>query len=610
MGTVDAFRIILSFNYLFQTVLDKLFLICVSMLVYISISVLVVLALLMILNGLSVYFNVRINNQKLPDIGIFIATAFMSLPVLAFFYSSRIRFIFPLKDHVFDIALISALGFITGILMGYPLSKTAKAWESASKGMVVALTVPFIAAVGVHLRTNDAGVSKEEGKPNVVLIVADTLRADHLSCYGYHRVTSPHIDAMAKEGVQFRQAVSQAPWTLPSIVSLMTSLYPPVHGLNFPPQSDGYAAQFLDDERITLAEYLRNEGYKTGAFVGAGGNVSARFHGQGFDFYDDEISYPTRYSHLILLGMIGRFCGFYTSRLADTTTEQVQYWLSRNRHFPFFLFIHYFDPHDPYGSPEPFTTKYSGDYSGALSPGVTYLQLGELLPELNADDIEYVASLYDGEIRFTDAQTGKLIQFLKELELLDETLLIFTSDHGDELYEHGGFGHCKTLYEEQLRVPLIIRYPPLGSNKTIDNQVQLIDVTPTILDYLDIDISREAQGISLVPLINGDTGDELPAYSETMLKGGITSIRKGRFKFIKYTEDGREELFDLEKDPGELKNLVEGEVEIARQTRNELSEWIGDCKEETASLKKTENEKVVSLDERTTEQLRTLGYLE
>ncbi len=610
VATVDALRVIISLDYLFQTVWDKLFLVSVSMLVYIGASVFAALTTLMVVNTLIVSFNVQLNNQKSTGISICIATAASVLPLLVSFYNYRVRYLFPLKEHISDIAIVFALCLIAGILVGYLFSKISGVWKRVSRVMVVAFLLPFAAAVGIHLGTKDASVNKGEGKPNVILIVVDTLRADHLGCYGYHRPTSPNIDAMVKESILFRHAITQAPWTLPSITSLMTSLYPSVHKLHFPPKSVEYSASSLDEARTTLAEYLREEGYKTGAFVGAGGHVSSRFHGQGFDFYDDEIAYSTRYNHLILLNIIGRIFGFYSSRLADTTTEQVQYWLSRNKHLPFFLFIHYWDPHDPYGSPEPFTTRYDEDYDGVLSPGITTAKLEEMVSGLNSDDIAYVASLYDGEISFTDAQIGKLIELLKELKLLDNTMVILTADHGEELFEHGGFGHSKTLYEELIRIPLLIRYPPFGADKTIDSQVQLIDVVPTVLDYLGIDVSDEAQGISLIPLVKCETDNELPAYSETMLKGRIIAIRSGNFKFIKYIENGREELFDLEEDPGELSNLVDSKVEMAEQMRQELFEWMEACKEKAASLPKANQEKVIPIDDKTMEELRSLGYLQ
>jgi arylsulfatase A-like enzyme len=606
LAAVDAIRAIVSFDYLFITVLDKLLLVLVSMLVYFGISIIAGIGAILAATLIFCIFRKDIGNQWHARLGLCLATVILSFPLVVLFYNSHVRFLFPITDHILDFGYILLACIAIGIISALLFIRKTRSFKTACKLVAIVFCLPLIINLVIHITSSETNLDKNIHKPNVMLIVIDTLCADHLGCYGYSRNTSPNVDMLAKEGVLFENAFAQVPWTLPSIMSIMTSLYPSVHELDLPANS----GRKLDEERKTLAEYLNEKGYRTGAFVGAGGNVSANFHSQGFDFYDDEISYSSRYNYLILLNMIGRGLGFYSSRLADSTADLASYWLDRNEHKPFFLFVHCFDPHDPYGSPEPFTKMYSNNYKGTIKPGACGEDLHFVTLNMNQDDIDFVVALYDGEISFFDDQVGKLIKKLKDLGLMENTLIVLTSDHGEEFWEHGGVEHGRVNYDESIQVPLIIRHPSF-EHKRVDTQAQLIDIMPTILDYLNIPIDGEAQGVSLFPLLKGHGIKELPAFSETKLPGPKPlAIRTRNYKFIINTEDGSEELYDLLKDPGELNNIINDNVEIADKLRQDLLEWKKNCLEKQTSFKKTSSGQNMPLDEKTLQQLKSLGYIE
>jgi len=346
-----------------------------------------------------------------------------------------------------------------------------------------------------------AGCGRPDDTPrlNIVLISIDSLRADHLGCYGYERDTSPAIDALGAESTLFRNAISQAPWTLPSHASLLTSLYSRTHGADDPDRQ-------LPPTAATLASTLRSAGYSTHGVV-SGVFMHSRFgFATGFDSYDDN---SARGGHRLSHGAV---TSPDTNARAAATLDTVEP--------PFFLFVHYWDVHYDYIPPAPYDTKFDPDYDGSVT-AEHFMKNPEIHREMDSRDLQHVVALYDGEIGWVDEHIGKLIAELKRRELWDDTIVVLTSDHGDEFFEHGEKGHQHSLYQELLHVPLIVRVPGFAARQ-VDARVELIDVMPTLLDLVSVSAPSGLQGRSLAPVLRGEALEPRPAFAET------TKTRKDR----------------------------------------------------------------------------------
>jgi arylsulfatase A-like enzyme len=383
----------------------------------------------------------------------------------------------------------------------------------------------------------------QEIRLNVLLIGIDTLRFDHLGCYGYERNTTPNIDKLASGGVIAERAISQAPWTLPSFATVFTSLYPEQHGAL-------RVDSRVRDSAPTLAEILRDSGYATGAVVNAPLLGPQYGLDRGFDFYDTT--------------------PIPTGRTADEVTRSALEWIEHNREGPFFLFAHYFDPHLSYSPPAPYDDVFDPDYDGPLGRtfDLDYFSsrnasaIREELVGLTEADRRHIIALYDGEIAFTDSAVGALLDGLRAMGLEERTLVVILSDHGEEFFDHGGLDHGHTLFEELIRVPLILSLPGLiPANKTLSRQVRLLDIAPTILDYLDPPPYEHFEGVSLKPLIEG-SGSAVSSVRALLPRGrclsgalrrneSLRSMTAFPWKLIEDLSSGEQLLFDLERDPGE-----------------------------------------------------------
>jgi arylsulfatase A-like enzyme len=385
---------------------------------------------------------------------------------------------------------------------------------------------------------------KDTSRFNVLLIGIDTLRADHLGCYGYERSTSPNIDQLAEEGIAFETAVSQCPWTLPSFASVLTSLYPTQHGAGINMSQMGTAFP-------TMSGILGEEGYASGAILSSR-VLSPEFGvSRGFGYYN--------------VNMPGE------KRDALKVTQLALSWLDALEGQPFFLFVHYFDPHMPYCPPEPYDTLFDNGERSSLGPcfDITPLledgaTLGEHLADLTTGDWGRVVSLYDGEIAFTDMAIGRLLSGLLERGLRRNTLVVLLSDHGEEFYEHGGLGHGHTLFSEVIRVPLIVSLAEvLPRQVRVKGQVRMVDVLPTVLDVLGIEREDPFEGVSLLGMVDGGRralareGALFPAhlaYSEGLRRGSERkSVSAHPWKLIYDTETGSDLVFNLADDPEELR---------------------------------------------------------
>jgi len=331
---------------------------------------------------------------------------------------------------------------------------------------------------------------------NVVLVSIDTLRPDHLGCYGYSQPTSPTIDRLAREGAQFKNAFSTTTWTLPGHLALLTGLPDLVHGVIS-------EAQMLDENRITLAEVLKKGKYRTlGVFTGPFLLPRWGFD-QGFDVYQDATLYDKKLDGAEMLNASER------GRTTPGAMDKVEALLDQKPGKPFFLFLHLFDAHPDFDPPPPYDRMFDPDYTGSVN-GIDIMKNPAVHQDMDPRDLEHLRSLYDGEIRFIDeAGISRLVGILRKRGLIERTLIIITSDHGEEFYEHGVFGHRQNLYDTTLHIPLVLWCPALvPPGLVIKEQVRIIDIMPTILDLLGMQQSPEALGESLLPLLSSrETGE-------------------------------------------------------------------------------------------------------
>lgn len=420
------------------------------------------------------------------------------------------------------------------------LSLTAVPGEAGAAGSGLVLRRPILLvpkAADAKPAPAALTAARQAPRHNVILYMVDTLRADHLGCYGYDRPVSPRIDAFAKKATLFRHAVAQSPWTRPSVVTLLTGLLPRTHGVQRKRHS-------LAGEAVTLAETLKEQGYRTAGFV-TNGNVARSFGvAQGFDTY--ELMHRKR------------------SAATDVHARTVQ-WLDAEwkGDAPFFLYLHTVEPHAPYSPPAPFRQRFAPqvrDEALTRMNTLKRLQEGKLpaTPEIRRD----LLALYDAEIAANDAAFGDLLDLLVRRGLWEETVIVFVSDHGEEFLDHGGWDHGKTLHSEMLDIPLIVRIPGVGNGRTVTKQAQHADVLPTILDALGIQIPTAVEGRSLLPWMAGDVG---PAETEEIafswldehgVQAASATTPDWRLIHQCAPKIGRS-LYDRQTDPREQKDLNE-----------------------------------------------------
>lgn len=402
-------------------------------------------------------------------------------------------------------------------------------------------------------------------KPNVILITLDTLRADHLACYGYSDVRTPNLDSLARRGILFEQAATNSPLTLPAHCSILTGMYPTYHGVRI----NGNTA--LNEEQTTIAEILSAQGYQCGAFIGAfvlDGRWGLK---QGFQHYDDQFDLK-KYKH-IDLGAI--------QRPGNEVIDAALDWLEEQKSTPFFAWIHLYDPHTPYEPPEPYLSEYGP---------------------------RGLAGLYDGEIAFMDEQIGRCLSWLEDNGLDESTILILVGDHGEGLGSHGEGTHGYFIYDYAIHVPLIIVTPfEVLRGVRVSSQVRVVDIFPTLMEIAAVTPTAETHGRSLLPLMFRPQKEEDGfAYAESMspnLQFGWSSIHSLRTTQYKYIDTPKAELYDLTRDPGEQTNLLRQYPDIAREMKDTLDRLM----EETSRGAPTPQ--AANLDKETIEKLSALGYI-
>lgn len=654
-GVVDSLSVIRSTALFFPSVLDKIFYVIFAVGAYgmVGAAMAVVLAIL----PLQLFVSKKnIESSKLAAFYLSLmislgAGLLMIIESVTFFYI----YINPLKDLLkiagtlvgtyVSIRLLTLLfGKVGSLSSAVHLAANFFVRKSLTIGFAGLFIVSCFQVFNIWPRTQMAA----QGQPNVILISFDTLAAQHISAYSYPKQTTPNLDQLAREGALFQNHYSVSRTTLTSHMSILTSTYPGVHKV-----VDSYAS-VLDDRFITLAEILKETGYQNAAFVDGTRelNIGAA-HGfdSGFDFYGHSEERLTKFERFYV---VKRFLNFLDTFLhgygiPDMHTERIfagaTNWLrQRNGDRPFFLFLHTYDIHSDFGTTLPYVSpgsfqkhayhEYKGKFNGCGESGKcatdylveinNKLRKGKAEPAdlLSEEDVKFIASLYDAGIEYTDYQFGRFMESLGKLGLLQNTLIVATSDHGEEFYQHGQMKHVQ-YYDEVLHVPLIMYFPKkLSPGAQVTKLTRSIDILPTILDLVNIDkVSEQFQGMSLMNYVSGETngtevslfgGEDRPVDIDTKF------LRTASHKIILNGADRRDyefnfdkpfELYNLDIDREERQNIALTDTATFSQMLAQIEDWSEACAELRHKLIPTENANKLTLDEKTKETLRSLGYI-
>jgi arylsulfatase A-like enzyme/lipopolysaccharide biosynthesis regulator YciM len=420
----------------------------------------------------------------------------------------------------------------------------------------------LVAGSFYFLHFTKTGVLKTKKDYNLVLISIDTVRDDALGLYNPQGAPTPSLNRIAANGYVFVDVIAQVPFTLPSHTTMLTGTYPMKHLVQ--ENING----LVGDKALTLAEVLKQNGYQTAGFIGSIVLASTVGINQGFDTYDDVFTLSD-----IKFADLGG-----VQKTADEVYQSFQTWFGKKPPGKFFAFVHFYDAHIPYEPPAAFT------------------------PEKITRD-----SMYKGELQYVDSVIGKLYDALAQEGVWENTVLVITGDHGEMLGEHGELGHGYFVYQEALKVPLIIVLPERVTKTVIPGPAQIVDVMPTILELLGIEIPREVQGRSLAPLMKGESPSSRIAYSES-LSGtttfGTAPLRSVQDATYKYIDSARPELYEIRMDASEQKNLYEQKKELAARMKTKLDDFL---KRYSADPEEEAEERKLSAEE--AEQLAALGYI-
>lgn len=486
-----------------------------------------------------------------------------------------------------------------------------------------------------------------EGKyPNIVFIVIDALRTRNLSCYGYPKKTSPSIDKLAKEAVLFEDAYSCINVTDASLTTIFSGTYPTSHGIvTHGERVPEHCIRTLNKSGIRfLPEILRSKGFETFAI-----DWLDRWHKRGYDYYSGieheltmtslvkSLQYVSRKFYNFLYRRFYRFSRFLgrnvlrKSTATDYTNEAISI-IKRSHARPFLLFVHYWDSHFPYHGPTHYVRKY---LSRTQSQGIedvlkqidpeseSYIRITRLL---KVNSVDEAVARYDGAIAYVDHEVGRIVEALDEQGILDETILVLTSDHGESLTEHGIFFSHHGLYDVSIHVPLIIKYPGSPKGKRVKGFVQHFDMVPTIFDVLNMETkSFDFDGKSVIPLVNGEMKELHQAiYADEGYHQRKRCVRTHDYKYIRAlskkgavctfcrcVHGGMEELYDLKDDPEETRNIIEEKRKVLDGLKKQLSSWVEthQLKEDSKKLEKVpEKAYAKEEEEKIKERLRKLGY--
>jgi arylsulfatase A-like enzyme len=452
-------------------------------------------------------------------------------------------------------------------------------------------------------------------RKNVLLITIDTLRADHVGSYGYHLETSPTMDRLAAEGVRFADATVQWPKTWPAMASMLTATYPATNGIRVFPRRP------LPAVNLTMAEVLRSSGYQTGAVV-ANVNLGKKFaFDQGFDHFveswvDEVIRMTGQATFENAPGKVKRFTN--ATIVTDQGIEVLDR-LAANPEKPYFLWLHFMDPHGPYLPP----AAYEGLFSDAhrrqlvvLKRVPKYQRQEDPKTGAVSNDLGFYKAQYDREIRYFDDELGRFLEALEKRGMRENTLIVLTADHGESLDEHRYFlAHGKLPYQPTASVPfLMVLEGSIPAGKVVSHPVGLIDMLPTVLELLNLPLPPQVQGESLMPLVAGRSRGSPHVFLESgYADPPAVAVRRDKWKLVHYraAKEARSrgvsiELFDLADDPGEQHNLASAHPEIVEDLLVVIDDW----KRTTPGFGEDGGTiEIEDLDERTKEMMRALGYL-
>jgi arylsulfatase A-like enzyme len=515
---------------------------------------------------------------------------------------------------------VSALlyGLAVGVMVLFVISRMDKKRLSLLIAVsLIALTVlpyPLICSIkgaGPRARENPVPMVDAGKRPNILWVVNDAMRADHLSCYGYRRATTPCIDRVAQEGVLWAHAYSASSWTLPSMASMFTGMFPSKHG------ADGEHF-YLDGKFSTFAEVAQHNGYMTCGFsnnpyVSRSTNLARGFavfdharSGVRLEGIDEQKLIREAFPALRNVQLPGVKSDKGASRTNRLVMDSIKEAHNQNR--PFFIFIDYMETHTFHGETSYddrwFKDKPSPQKALKIRNSMGWHEALTREKELTQVERQDICDLYDGDISYLDARLGEIFDYLGRLEILDDTIVIITSDHGENLGEHGHPGHMFSIRDSLLHVPLVIRYPRAFRNHSkVETMVQTTDIFPTLLDLTDIrwDGWKELQGYSLArgpgrpDCIIAELGLFIPGLNHIMTSGEppgsspgrtrsrgvdafpyanrLKAIRTGTHKYI-WNSNGRDELYRISDDPGELNNIIESNSTKAQELRDRLRAWL------------------------------------
>lgn len=420
---------------------------------------------------------------------------------------------------------------------------------------------------------------------NVILITIDSLRADHLSCLGYHRKTTPILDEIAKHGILFTNAISNGSNTPSSFRPILTST--PLSMYN----DDRYLSRY----RMTIQEILKKEDYSTAAYHSNPYLSSILGYNRGFDTFNEILCVE---KNMVLGGIKtkgiesiihtflfkSKLIKFKLNKLykfskgepfarANTLNRMARSWLKKHQE-RFFVWLHYMDVHTPYVPQREYLKLFSSLSNNIITDLKIYLKIKKNVVKNNTEkitkkDLKLLIDYYDAEIRYTDAQLGLFFDELKKMGILHKTLIIITSDHGEEFFEHGVFGHASEhLYDELIRVPLIIYAPWLGENIVIEDQVELLSIAPTIIDVIGLGEIDEFIGKSLIPIIKGEKRGAEAVISES--SRNKIAYREPEWKFILDKESKKCEIYNLKQDPKEKKNIAKWKKDKVEEFKQKI----------------------------------------
>lgn len=557
--------------------------------------------------GLGVGFGAAGMGSKLKaaSVKIGLLAPLLALEFVLFYWFRKYDFDGLRNEYpAWPLIAIAVLGAAT-LAMGLRFTsiRALKTWN-----VVVALVVIASPILGAFMRpTPPKKIQNAQGIPgprHVLLITVDTLRADGIGAYGTGKVPTPAVDRLSADGTTFMNAISPAPYTLPALASIHSGVDPSVHGVV-------RVSKKLGEEFTTLAERMSANGYKTAA-IGTNDFLTAPLNLlQGFE---DRELYPWRAANANFgLKLLGAFRPESYNPWATTSDlgKSAVLWINENHRSPFFLWVHFFDPHHPYVPSKahfpanPPTARFSEGFGKGREAQRRLVLLSEA-------EKNWISDLYYAEVRDVDEQVGNILDALKDVGAYDDALIVFSSDHGEELWEHGGLGHGLTLHDEVLRVPYIIKPPGGKESRTFEPTVSTVTIMPTVLELCGIEFDAGGvSGASLAPLIASGIAPRLGPVFSTGLLQGFEERRSLYFSGMKYIEavsSGREWLFDLKNDPAEQMSLDRLNVDDVRRARQLMKEHL-DRAAQLRDRYRVSDASEAAPSEQATDALDALGYL-